>query len=231
MMRVWDRRLRAAARNSDATTGRILRFVLLSIVAVVIFVSLASAKAGTSDSLGATDSVGVGSLASGSSASGAYGDVGDASSSSFRPTEGDKMSEGAVDTTRRVADTEKPFTRDPPFALPASLRPQGYTQGRDIETWRAVSDASCRDVAREILVKLRSTGMELKEAGYLDLFGEAWGCTLEDHGEASVTVTLIPENPFSQRNSSNPLRMTLIRIAVPELGMPGQDSQVHGSQG
>jgi hypothetical protein len=121
-------------------------------------------------------------------------------------------------------DAEKPFIRDPPFALPASLRPQGYTQGRDIETWRAVSDGSCRDVAREILIQLSGTGMELKEAGYLDLFGEAWGCTLEDHGEASVTVTLIPEKPFSQRSSSNPLRMTLIRTAVPELGMPGQDS-------
>jgi hypothetical protein len=205
------------ARDPEVAVGRVRGFVLLVIVAVVIFVLLASAKAGLGDSEGQVDSADVGSSASGDPASEADGSAGDSSSSFYHSSD-----EG--DSFERDVDAEKPFTRDPPITLPASLRAQGYTQGRDIETWRAVSDSSCRDVAREILIKLSSTGMELKEVGYLDLFGEAWGCTLEDHGEASVTVTLIPEKPFSQRSASNPLRMTLIRTAVPELGMPGQDS-------
>jgi hypothetical protein len=58
--------------------------------------------------------------------------------------------------------------------------------------------------------------MRLVEAGYLDLSGEAWGCTLEDDGEASLIITLIPEKPFRQRSAANPLRMTLIRTAVPQ---------------
>jgi hypothetical protein len=197
--------------------------MLLVIVAVVILALFVAAKTEFGESEGQEDSAGTRLLASGNSASGADGTVGDAPSSPYRLSDEGDLFERDVDAGQ-VADTEKLFTRDPPFMLPASLQAQGYTQGRDIETWRAVSDSSCRDVAREILVQLRSTGMELKESGYLDLFGEAWGCTLEDHGEASITVTLIPEKPFNQRSISNPLCMTLIRTAVPKLNMPGQDS-------
>jgi hypothetical protein len=126
--------------------------------------------------------------------------------------------DGEVDL---LAEADQGFSRVPPFVFPASLRPQGYEQGRYTETWRAVSNESCRDIARELLLQLRGSGMELVEAGYLDLFGEAWGCTLEDAGEASITIVLIPERPFSQRSTSNPLRMTLIRTTVPTQDVSG----------
>jgi hypothetical protein len=100
-----------------------------------------------------------------------------------------------------------------------SLRPDGYSEGEYTETWWAVSEASCREVARSLLIELRDSGMELVKADYLDLFGEAWGCTLKDGEEASLTVVLVPKKPFRQRNASNPLRMTLTRTATPELDL------------
>ncbi|MDR1013578.1 MAG: hypothetical protein LBL86_01175 [Coriobacteriales bacterium] len=111
-------------------------------------------------------------------------------------------------------DEDRLFSRPPPFALPASLRPRGYEKGTYVETWRAVSDGSCREVARELLLRLRESGMELVEADYLDLFGEAWGCVLRDHGEASLSITLVPERLLRERDGSNPLRMTLVRTAA-----------------
>jgi hypothetical protein len=114
------------------------------------------------------------------------------------------------------------FIKSPPFVLPASLQPRAYEKGNSIETWEAVSDGSCRDVARDLLLRLRGSGMELVEAGYLDLFGEAWGCVLEDNGEASLAIVLIPEEPFRQRGASNLLRMTMIRTAVPQQDLSAQ---------
>jgi hypothetical protein len=138
---------------------------------------------------------------------GATGDVADGT-----PSEG---STPQADAGEGSAEMDRVFSRVPPITLPSSLRPQGYEQGQYIETWRAVSDEPCSSVARELLLEFRDSGMSLVKADYLDLFGEAWGCTLEDGGEASVTVTLIPERPFSQRGESNLLQLTLIRIGVP----------------
>jgi hypothetical protein len=120
-----------------------------------------------------------------------------------------------------TAGVDRAFTCRPPFPFPASLHPRGYERGSRIETWRAVSDEPCRDVARELLLELRDSGMRLVKAEYLDLFGEAWGCTLEDGDEASLTITLIPKKPLSQRSAANPLCMTLIRIGVPDLELQG----------
>jgi hypothetical protein len=120
---------------------------------------------------------------------------------------------------------DRAFTQALPITLPASLRPRGYEKGTHIETWRAISDASCRDVARELLLELRTSDMRLVEANYLDLSGEAWGCTLEDEGRASVTVVLIAKRPFGKRDASNPLCMTLIRTAVPEYDLGRQEQE------
>jgi hypothetical protein len=114
------------------------------------------------------------------------------------------------------ADVDGVFGRKPPVSLPASARPVGYDQGTYTETWKAVSEDSCEELARALLMELRDSGMELVKADYLDLFGEAWGCTLKDGDEASITITLVPEEPFQQRSASNPLSITLIRTAVPK---------------
>jgi hypothetical protein len=141
----------------------------------------------------------------------------------------ESVGEVAIERADTAPDTEavverggEVFIQSPPFALPASLQPKGYEKGNSIETWEAVSDGSCRDVARDLLLRLRTSGMELVEAGYLDLFGEAWGCTLEDNDEASLTIVLIPEAPFKQRSAANLLRMTMIRIALPQQDLLAQ---------
>jgi hypothetical protein len=108
------------------------------------------------------------------------------------------------------------FSQPPPFSLPPSLQPQGYEAGRYVESWRAVSDEPCRDVAKDLLTELRSSGFELVEAGYLDLFGEAWGCTLKGDGAASLTITLIPARPLQRRSADNPLQMVLVWAAMPQ---------------
>jgi hypothetical protein len=124
----------------------------------------------------------------------------------------------------RQMSEEAAFGQSPPFSLPASLRPESYEQGENIESWWAFSEGSCKDVARDLLLQLRESEMKLVEAGYLDLFGEAWGCTLEDGGEASITIILMPKEPFRQRSTSNPLRMTLIRTPVPQQGILLQEA-------
>ncbi|MDR1082824.1 MAG: hypothetical protein LBL27_03025, partial [Coriobacteriales bacterium] len=129
------------------------------------------------------------------------------------------------DESENASDVYQAISRTPPFELPVSLRPRGYEKRRHTETWKAVSDDSCAEVARELLIKLRDSGMTLVKADYLDLFGEAWGCTLEERGEASITITLVPEQPFGQRSTSNPLCMTLIRTAVPEQDFLEEDER------
>jgi hypothetical protein len=119
----------------------------------------------------------------------------------------------------------RPFAQPPPFALPSSLQPQGYEKGTYVETWRAASDEPCRDLARELLLRLRESGMELVKADYLDLFGEAWGCVLKEQGEASLSITLVPEGLLRGRDGSNPLRMTLTRTVPPPQPSSGHQGE------
>jgi hypothetical protein len=139
-------------------------------------------------------------------------------------SEGYAGAPGATGASEGYAGAPGAFSNEPPFALPASLRPESHSEGSYTETWKATSDSSCQDVARELLLELRDSGMELVKADYLDLFGEAWGCTLEERGEASLTIILVPEKPFAQRSASNQLRMTLIRTTVPEQALSGAET-------
>ncbi|MDR0350915.1 MAG: hypothetical protein LBH64_05115 [Coriobacteriales bacterium] len=107
------------------------------------------------------------------------------------------------------------FSQEPPVALPSSLRPRGYERGAQSEAWRAVSDAPCGELARELLLGFRASGMRLVKADYLDLFGEAWGCVLEEEGRASLVCSLIPERVLRERDDSNLLQVTLVRTALP----------------
>ncbi|MDR0347244.1 MAG: hypothetical protein LBH56_02590 [Coriobacteriales bacterium] len=121
-------------------------------------------------------------------------------------------------------DEDGTFLCAPPVPLPPSLRPHGYTRGTNIETWKARGEASCKDVAKELLLELQRSGMKLVEAGYLDLYGEAWGCTLDERGEASLVIMLIPEKPLALRSETNQLCVTVIRTSLPpQLAMLAAD--------
>jgi hypothetical protein len=80
-----------------------------------------------------------------------------------------------------------------------------------------LSAESCTELAREILFQLRDAGTELVKAGYLDLSGEAWGCTVACVDGSSLIVTLIPQALGQARSESNPLRVSVVHILVPEL--------------
>jgi hypothetical protein len=210
-------------RGEDRRLGGVA--LLVPVIAVaLLFLALAKAP-GIDDSAPVPSATGRGEKAASGDPGGDEAGVGARQDGSQRE-ERAAQAEGAggpVDPAGPVgtAGADRAFARHPPFMLPASLHPRGYEQGSHIETWRAVSDEPCRDVARDLLLELRGSGMRLVKADYLDLFGEAWGCTLEDGGEASLVITLIPERPLSQRSASNPLCMTLIRTGVPELELQG----------
>jgi hypothetical protein len=215
-------RIRDSDKGEGSGGGRLLFVMLLLVVAVVfVLMSVLIIQSLLDGQSGATNTP----AADGKEVAG-ESPVRNGDTAAERGEEADgNDSAGGADEDNLATESQdgvRVFIQNPPFVLPASLQPRGYEKGSGIETWKAVSDGSCRDVARDLLLRLRDSGMELVEAGYLDLFGEAWGCVLEDNGEASLTIVLIPEEPFRQRGASNLLRMTMIRTAVPQQDLLAQ---------
>jgi hypothetical protein len=65
-----------------------------------------------------------------------------------------------------------------------------------------------------LLYALRDGGFELVEAGYMDLLGQAWGCTVQGGQGESLVIALRPAVAGAARCSSNPLQATIIRIGM-----------------
>ena len=83
------------------------------------------------------------------------------------------------------------------------------------ESWQALSNLTCQQAAEEILITFRDSGYLLNRAGYIDLFGEAWSCTVyKDDGEVLI-VTLIPEKKSLPRGPDNQLVIRVVHIFVP----------------
>lgn len=121
-------------------------------------------------------------------------------------------------------DSFQAATTAVPFALAGFEYNQEYHRFSTLERWKYQSDLACAEYARALLGSLRSQGLELVEAGYMDLSGECWSCILTDANNAVITVTLIPERPFSPRSSTNCLVVTVLRYLQPQgLDLPAED--------
>jgi len=113
-----------------------------------------------------------------------------------------------------------------PLALPAGCTLFDYQQNGSVEVWRATTQASCVDTAASLLANLEAGGGVLVQDGYLDLGGQAWGCTvrwpLAQDLDAALVVTLIPQTIGIGRSDSNLLVVSIMRISLPEQYLPEQ---------
>jgi len=78
----------------------------------------------------------------------------------------------------------------PLAALGAGLELTGHDQGPTTELWQASDPLPLSDAARQLLAGARERSAVLHQAGYLDLFGAVWGCTLQDAQGEVYIVTL-----------------------------------------
>ena len=108
--------------------------------------------------------------------------------------------------------------KDCPLMVPESISSLSYQEGNLCESWKGYSQQSCSSVARELLLALEASGAQLAHSGYLDLSGEAWGCSAKGEQSESLTVTLIPQLLGTVRNEGNQLCLTIVHIKAPDLG-------------
>ncbi|MDR2586660.1 MAG: hypothetical protein LBC23_00180 [Coriobacteriales bacterium] len=104
-----------------------------------------------------------------------------------------------------------------PVPLPPDYHAVAYKRGVTVERWQASSAMSCRDAARELLLILQEEGFELVKAGYLDVSGEIWGCTVKTSEGASLVISLVPKSLGALRDEQNKLTLTIVRITSPEI--------------
>jgi hypothetical protein len=90
-----------------------------------------------------------------------------------------------------------------------------YNRATASESWRLRNGSGCREAAQELLYNLRAQGCELVQAGYLDLSGEAWGCSVQEGGGAVWTLTLMPQVPLAERSATNQLNLVATRFMAP----------------
>ena len=111
-----------------------------------------------------------------------------------------------------------------PITLPKPHGSVSYRPGVNIEAWSTQAEAPLKEYARDILYVLYDAGFNLVEAGYLDLFGNNWGCVAynETIGVLTLTVkvarntTVGPSSPSSP-SSPGTLEVLIVRTLPQEL--------------
>jgi hypothetical protein len=132
-------------------------------------------------------------------------------------TEAESFEESEPSRAAQESGTAAQQFSPAPVKLPVDAGSIRSSRGVGIEYWRAFSERSSRDVARDLLLDLQSGENKLVRADFLDLSGESWGCTVLTPEEESLVISLIPERLGSPRNENNRLAITVVRIAKPEL--------------
>ena len=110
-------------------------------------------------------------------------------------------------------------TPECPIDLPLPHEYVTYHRGQNIEVWNTQASAACDEYACDVLWALYDAGAELVEAGFLDLFGNNWGCVVQSDALGVLTVTLQTAQPSSGTASSarTVLLVTIVRTFVPEV--------------
>lgn len=85
-----------------------------------------------------------------------------------------------------------------------------YHQAESLESWKIIREESCADYALKVLEGIHSQGLELVQAGFMDLQGECWGCVFIGSNGESMQITLMPERPFSPRSEANLLVVNVL---------------------
>jgi len=149
----------------------------------------------------------------------------DAMSSDDRTADGRAASER--DDASTIADDATALPS--PIALPEPHGPVFYRRGVNIESWSTQAEVSCQEYARPLLYALSDAGTNLVEAGYLDLFGNVWGCVAQS--ESGVfTITIETRRPASNpsvysgslSSSYGWCEVTIVRTFIPEMTLGDQ---------
>jgi amino acid transporter len=98
-----------------------------------------------------------------------------------------------------------------PFALTAQLTNPKYERRASTNTWQATIDADCETAATNVLTALQAEQWQLKETGYLDLFGNAWGCVTVKNDGSNQRVLTISIQPVAGQ-----LRLNVVELLTPE---------------
>jgi len=111
-----------------------------------------------------------------------------------------------------------------PIALPQPHGPISYRHGVYTEAWSTQSESSIQEYARDILYVLYEMGTVLVEAGYLDLFGNNWGCVAQSERIGVLTLTIKVTRStaptfsgFPGSSNTNILEVSIVRTLPPEL--------------
>jgi hypothetical protein len=78
-----------------------------------------------------------------------------------------------------------------PLPLPKGTGGLHFCRDYNTELWRGASEAACADYARQLLLLLKDAGLELVQAGYLDLFGRSWGCVVKAADGTAYTLSVV----------------------------------------
>jgi hypothetical protein len=113
---------------------------------------------------------------------------------------------------REVAGGGSPDSIACPLPLPAQTGGLSYRKAAETEAWQAVSPLDCREYAEALLCGLSGTGMQLEGAGFLDIYGDAWGCALGTGDGSAFIVSL--------RSSSSPDGTSMTQISIVHILAP-----------
>ena len=113
-----------------------------------------------------------------------------------------------------ISEVRDTLTKDPgnqdapqcPVALFDYCYQVDYQDSDEYSLWRGMSDVSCGNAAEAVLLSLRDQGWSLDEYGYMDLFGNAWGCIVSNRESGQVlVVTIMPNHKYEQPGEGNPM--------------------------
>ncbi|MDR2108982.1 MAG: hypothetical protein LBP28_05955 [Coriobacteriales bacterium] len=100
-----------------------------------------------------------------------------------------------------------------PLPLPEQTNGVSYQQLAHTQVWKAFTPLSCREYARLLLLALRGSPLQLADAGYLDMAGNAWGCVLSDAAGGSYIATL---QTLREADDQALTTVSVVRILIPE---------------
>lgn len=126
---------------------------------------------------------------------------------------GTQQSQDSASTPAQDVSAARVSTIAPamPVELPGSKQHGTYYRAETLESWQYLREESCKAYAITVLEQVHAAQYEFIQAGFLDLSGQSWGCVFTDEGGSSISITLLPERPFSSRSNDNRLVVNVIR--------------------
>ncbi|MCL2150783.1 MAG: hypothetical protein FWH50_00975 [Coriobacteriia bacterium] len=128
--------------------------------------------------------------------------------------------EAAAEAGNRSAEPNKPTAPiNCPLPLADFCYAVDYRESGNRPTWQAFCLLPCEDAAETLLLALRETHVwRLEEQGYLDLFGDAWGCVVSQADGQVLVITARLKAKYSPLGSDNPMVIRLVYLSGEQIG-------------